>query len=77
VPNRRESVTLNDPVLVDHILRPAHASKAVSIGRYLQGPRKLEESTLTVYVSREVVSSVVAIGCAFSSDTGGRLPCGG
>ena len=46
VPNRRESVTLNDPVLVDHILRPARASKAVSIGRYLQGPRKLDESTV-------------------------------
>ncbi len=46
VPNREESVTLNDPVLVDHILRPAHASKAVSIGRYLQGPRKLQESTV-------------------------------
>ena len=44
VPNRQESVTLNDPVLVDHILRPVHASKAVSIGRYLQGPRKLDES---------------------------------
>ena len=46
VPNRRESITLNDPVLVDHILRPARASKAVSIGRYLQGPRKLDESTV-------------------------------
>jgi hypothetical protein len=44
VPNCRESVTFNDPVLVDHILRPARANKAVSIGRYLQGPRKLDES---------------------------------
>jgi hypothetical protein len=44
VPNQRESVIFNDPVLVDHILRPAHGSKAVSIGRYLQGPRKLNES---------------------------------
>jgi len=46
VRNRRESITLNDPVLVDHILRPARGSKAVSIGRYLQGPRKLDESTV-------------------------------
>jgi hypothetical protein len=46
VANRRESVTLSEPVLVDRILRPAHASKAVSIGRYLQGPRKLQESTV-------------------------------
>jgi hypothetical protein len=44
VPNQRESVIFNDPVLVDNILRPAHGSKAVSIGRYLQGPRKLDES---------------------------------
>jgi hypothetical protein len=46
VPNVGESVTLNDPILVDDILRPARASKAVSIGRYLQGPRKLDESTV-------------------------------
>ncbi len=44
VPNVGESVTLNDPILVDQILRPARASKAVSIGRYLQGPRKLDDS---------------------------------
>ena len=46
VPDEGESITLNDPVPVDHILRPAHSSKAVSIGRYLQGPRKLNESTI-------------------------------
>jgi hypothetical protein len=45
VPNEGESVTLNEPVAVDHILRPARGSKAVSIGRYLQGPRKLNETT--------------------------------
>jgi len=44
MPNHGESIILNDPVLVDQILRPARASRAVSIGRYLQGPRKLDES---------------------------------
>jgi hypothetical protein len=46
VPNQGESITLNEPVPVDHILRPARGSKAVSIGRYLQGPRKLNETTV-------------------------------
>ena len=46
VPNEGESITLNEPVPVDHILRPARGSKGVSIGRYLQGPRKLDESTI-------------------------------
>lgn len=46
VPNEGESITLNDPVLVDHILRPVRASKGVSIGRYLQGPRKLDKTTI-------------------------------
>jgi hypothetical protein len=46
VPNEGESVTLNEPVAVDHILRPARGSKAISIGRYLQGPRKLNETTV-------------------------------
>jgi hypothetical protein len=30
-------------VAVDHILRPAGRDKAVSIGRFLQGPRKLSD----------------------------------
>jgi hypothetical protein len=46
VPNEGESITLNEPVPVDHILRPARGSKAISIGRYLQGPRKLTETTV-------------------------------
>jgi hypothetical protein len=46
VPNEGESITLNDPVPVDHILRPARGNKSVSIGRYLQGPRKMDESTI-------------------------------
>jgi len=31
------------PVLVDHIVRPPGRDKAVSIGRFLQGPRKLSD----------------------------------
>jgi hypothetical protein len=38
-----ESIAIEEPVAVDHILRPHGRDKAVSIGRYLQGPRKLDE----------------------------------
>lgn len=38
-----ESVALGEPVLVDHILRPEGRDRAVSIGRFLQGPRKLSD----------------------------------
>jgi len=38
-----ESLNFEEPVLVDHILRPAGRDKAVSIGRFLQGPRKLAD----------------------------------
>ena len=37
------SMLLDAPVLVDQILRPAGRDKAVSIGRFLQGPRKLND----------------------------------
>ncbi len=37
------SVMLADPVPVDHILRPADGDRAVSIGRFLQGPRVLSD----------------------------------
>ena len=37
------SVVLDEPVLVDHIVRPEGSDKAASIGRYLQGPRKLDD----------------------------------
>ena len=35
------SVMLTDPVPVDHILRPEGRDRAVSLGRFLQGPRVL------------------------------------
>ncbi len=38
-----ESITFEEPVLVDHILRPPGRDPAVSIGRFLQGPRKLTD----------------------------------
>ena len=38
-----ESLNLDEPVAVDHILRPAGRDKAVSIGRFLQRPRKLSD----------------------------------
>jgi len=37
------SVVLNDPVLVDHIVRPPGRDKEVSIGMFLRGPRRLSE----------------------------------
>lgn len=46
VRNEAESLTLDEPVLVDHILRPEGRDKAVSIGRFLQGPRKLKDQTV-------------------------------
>lgn len=41
-----ESLTFEEPVLVDHILRPEGRDQAVSIGRFLQGPRKLKDQTV-------------------------------
>jgi hypothetical protein len=38
-----ESLNLEPPVPVDHILRPQGRDRAVSIGRFLQGPRKLSD----------------------------------
>jgi hypothetical protein len=38
-----QSIAFEEPVAVDHILRPQGRDKAVSIGRFLQGPRKLDE----------------------------------
>lgn len=43
IANEVESLFLDEPVLVDHILRPEGRDKAVSIGRFLQGPRKLRD----------------------------------
>jgi hypothetical protein len=38
-----ESLTFDEPVSVDHIVRPEGQDRAVSIGRFLQGPRKLKD----------------------------------
>jgi hypothetical protein len=43
VASEAESVVLDEPVLVDHILRPEGRDKAASIGRFLQGPPKQED----------------------------------
>jgi hypothetical protein len=40
------SFLLDDPVFVDHLVRPAGRDSAVSIGRFLQGPRKLKDETV-------------------------------
>ena len=41
--NEVESMTFDPPVPVDHILRPSGRDKASSIGRFVQGPRKLSD----------------------------------
>jgi hypothetical protein len=46
VSNHGESIALKEPVPVDHVLRPARGNKGVSIGRYLQGPRRLDDQTV-------------------------------
>lgn len=43
VADPQHSTSFADPVPVDHILRPAGRDRAVSIGRFLQGPRKIDE----------------------------------
>jgi len=46
ITNTSDSINLARPIPVDHILRPADADKAAPIGRYLQGPRKLTDTTV-------------------------------
>ena len=36
------SIRLDDPVLIDHLVRPQGRDQATGIGRFLQGPRKLK-----------------------------------
>jgi hypothetical protein len=43
VADSAESVRLDDPVVVDHILRPEGRDRGASIGRFLQGPRKISD----------------------------------
>lgn len=40
------SLLFDDPVLVDHIVRPAGRDRAKAIGAYLQGPRRLKDETV-------------------------------
>jgi hypothetical protein len=35
-------VTFHEPILVDYLFRPTGRDAATSIGRFLQGPRKLQ-----------------------------------
>ena len=45
------SVMFDESIAVDHILRPPGRDKAVSIGRFLQGPRKLREDKVRLLKS--------------------------
>jgi hypothetical protein len=40
------SKTFEEPIAVDHILRPLGRDKTVGIGRFLQGPRRLNDEKL-------------------------------
>jgi len=53
------SIMFEEPIAVDHILRPSGRDKAVSIGRFLQGPRKLREEK--VRQLREVAGPKMAL----------------
>ncbi len=46
IANDTESIHFHEPVLVDHILRPEGRDRAASIGRFLQGPRKLSDEKI-------------------------------
>ncbi len=41
--DQTEAIYFSDPVPVDHIVRPEGRDKAASIGKFLQGPRKLRD----------------------------------
>jgi len=43
VADRSAALTFDEPVLVDHILRPAMRDRGISIGTFLQGPRQLKD----------------------------------
>lgn len=41
--NAVEAMHLDQPVLVDHVIRAAGFAKEVSVGRFLRGPRRLSD----------------------------------
>jgi hypothetical protein len=45
------SLLFDEPVLVDHIVRPAGRDRAKAIGAYLQGPRRLKDATVRLLKS--------------------------
>src|SRR5262249_43054313 len=59
VAHQAASLDLSEPGLVAHILRPEGRDADLSIGRFLQGPRKLKESA--VRRLREAAGSLVAL----------------
>ena len=48
VADNSASILLDEPVLVDHILRPEGRDRAKSIGSFLQGPRKLKNGKVSL-----------------------------
>lgn len=53
------SIMFDEAIAVDHILRPPGRDKTVSIGRYLQGPRKLKDEK--VRQLREIAGPKMAL----------------
>jgi hypothetical protein len=41
--NAVEAIHLDQPVLVDHVIRAEGSAKGVSVGRFLRGPRRLSD----------------------------------
>ena len=46
IADKKQSVVLDPPPPVDHILRKLGQDREVSIGRFLQGPRRIKDETL-------------------------------
>ena len=55
------SIMFDKPVLVDHIVRPEGRDKSVSIGRFLQGPRKLREDKVRLLKSAAGPKMIVTL----------------
>ena len=46
IADETESMAFAEPIAVDHLFRPIGRDKTVGIGRFLQGPRKLNDEKL-------------------------------
>ena len=69
------SLLFTEPVFVDHILRPEGADAAISIGRFLQGPRRLRPATVRLLLAaagpkmaRQYLTGRLGLACSPKAD---------